>query len=125
MAAKANKRTDLLILAMAEGLSIADAAERAGVSERTAHRRLAEPDVQARLEKLRDEMFSRATRHLSGLSLRAARKLGELIDEPDRTVALRAIKVILETGCRLREMVSIEERIAALEAAAAERKGAK
>lgn len=116
------QKADALVVAVSEGRSIRDAAELAGMSERSAYRVLNRPEVQARIEQLRQEAFSRASSHLSGLSIRAARKLGDLLEEADRTVSLRAAKIILEGGAKLRETVSLEGRIAEIEAAVAAQK---
>src|SRR5262245_9420848 len=49
-----------LVLALAGGLTVRDAAHAAGVGERTATRRLADPDFRRRVSHVRAEMVERA-----------------------------------------------------------------
>lgn len=49
----------LLQVALARGATVREAARMAGVSERTAHRRNADPDFRAEVDELRDELRER------------------------------------------------------------------
>lgn len=104
-------------LALARGDGIARAARAARVSQRTLYRWREDAAFAARVTVLRAAMLERATGQLADLSAAAAKKLGELLaDEP--RVALAAAKTVLDSACRLRELLDIDERVSRLERAA-------
>jgi hypothetical protein len=75
-----NGRVDaalLLITALAGGASVAEAARRAGVSERTAWRRLDDPDFCERVEDVREQAMATAVATLT----RAATEVGPRLKE--------------------------------------------
>ena len=53
------KAEDALLMALACGASVDQAARQCGLSSRTVYRRLAEPDFRHRLQALRGDMVSR------------------------------------------------------------------
>src|SRR5438105_2071953 len=57
---------------LAAGKTVAEAAAAAGVSERTAYRRKNEPDFQAKVRRLRDELLDRVAAKLGQRMSRAA-----------------------------------------------------
>jgi hypothetical protein len=104
-----------LAAALAAGLTVDAAATRAGVSQRTAHRRLAEPDFRRRVAELRGGMVERALgRAARGMSA-AADRLRRLLKAKSESVQLGAAKALLELTVKLRESVELEARITALE----------
>jgi hypothetical protein len=103
---------DLLAVALAAGQEVADAARSARLSERTAYRRLADPDFRRRVAELRGRAVDRALGRLSGTMAQAADRLKALLDSDDERVALAAARAVLEFGHRLREQVELEERVA-------------
>jgi hypothetical protein len=64
-----------LILALAAGATVPEAAEQAGVGERTGHRRLADADFRRAVSEARDRMFDAALGRLAGLASKAAETL--------------------------------------------------
>jgi hypothetical protein len=106
---------DALVLALATGVSVPAAAQRAGVSERTAYRRLDEPSFCRRVAETRSALFAEAVGRLAALAGKAADALGELLTSDRDLVKLQAAKGVLELGPKLREAGELAERIDALE----------
>jgi hypothetical protein len=104
-----------LILAMAAGATVVDAAARSGMAERTVYRRIADPEFSGRVDAARAEMFARAVGQLASASELAVNCLVELLANSSPTVALGAAKAILDAGPRLRDAVELAERIRAIE----------
>jgi hypothetical protein len=102
-------------LALARGRPVAEAAADAGVTPRTVHRWREDEAFMAEVRSLRDGLFNEASQRLSGLSDRAAERLGELVESANDCVALSACKTVIAEAARLRELLEIEERVAALE----------
>lgn len=106
---------DALILALAAGATVRKAAEQAGISERTAHRRLADADFRRAVSEARDRMFDAAFGRLAGLANKAAETLERLMESDKPSEALGAAKAVLQLGPRLRDYAKFEERINRLE----------
>jgi hypothetical protein len=106
---------DALVMALATGLAVADAARRAEVSERTAYRRLFDPQFRRRLAETRSALFAEAVGRLASLAGKAADALGDLLNSERDLVKLQAAKSVLELGPRLREAGELAERLEALE----------
>jgi transposase len=105
-----------LILALAGGATVPQAAKQAGVANSTAYRRLEDPEFARQVTAARDEMFSRAVGRLADAATAAVSKLVELLETGSPTVQLGAARTILEFGPKIRESSEMEARIAALEA---------
>ena len=120
--ARSRKNADeALLRGLACGATVESAARAAGISARTAHRRLKEEGFQKRLRDMRAEMVQRTAGMLTGSGLEAGKTLVSLLDPTNPpTVRHAAARTILEFGLRLRENAEMEERIAALEARAAQ-----
>lgn len=107
---------DALALALASGRTLRDAAAAAGVAERTATRRWADPAFRRRVAGLRADMVGRALGHLADGMSEAADVLRQLLAAgTPPAVRLGACRALLELGVRLRESVELEERLRALE----------
>jgi transposase len=106
---------DKLILALAAGASVREAAEQAGIGERTAYRRLADADFRRAVSEARGRMFDAARGRLAGLASKAAETLERLMESEKPAVALGAAKAVLEVGPRLRKSTEVEEGISRLE----------
>jgi hypothetical protein len=104
-----------LILAVAGGAGVREAAEQAGVDERTARRRLADADFRRAVSQARGRMFDAARGRLAGLASKAVETLERLMESDQPSVALGAAKAVSELGPRLRESTEFEERINRLE----------
>ena len=102
-------------LALAAGASYRGAADVAGVTARTIARRMDDQVYQRHVQALRAEMLSNASGRLARLTLRAAIRLGELLDSENDQVVLGAARAILDQAGRYRELVELSERIARLE----------
>ena len=113
---EARKRADELLLgALAAGSSVEDAASRAGLSVRTAYRRLADPGFAQRLAQARDELISAALGELVDCAAQAVATLKALLTASDERVRLGAAKTTLEQLLRLRETLTLNQRLQALE----------
>jgi hypothetical protein len=116
VAVRGRKSADAaLALALAAGLTIEAAAERAGVSPRTAYRRLADPAFLGRVTALRDGMVERAVGRMAEGMADAADTLRQLLGAQAESVRLGAARSILELTPRLWESLDVGERLAALE----------
>ncbi len=104
-----------LILSLARGKTVREAAESAGIGERTAHRRLSEPVFLQLVQETRAEMMTRAMGKLADASIDPVETLVTLLKAESENVRLGAARTILEAGPRLRELVESETRLAALE----------
>ena len=110
------KPDELLIAALIQGRTHAEAARLAGVSERTVRRRLRDADVAARIQHGRDELTSAAAARMAELYPRAIETLGELLDDKAKDIRLRAAQSVLKIGPDFRARTEIEDRLRALEA---------
>jgi hypothetical protein len=105
-----------LLLALACGATVEAAARQAGVSESTAHRRLAEPEFRQQLQALRADMVQRTVGALMAAATEAVRTLLELLrTSAPFAVRLGAARAVLEMGLKLREVSDLEERLSAVE----------
>ena len=129
---KLRQADDPLLLALACGLSAEQAARQAGVSVKTAYRRLDDPAFAARLADLRAAMLARAAAMLTAAAVEAVRTLADLLKPANAPATrLNAARAILDHGVKLRALVEIEvsfkdleARLARLPAAAGDRRGA-
>lgn len=106
---------DALALALARGETVRDAALTAGVAERTATRRWADPDFRQRVGQLRTSMVQQALGRMANSMTAASNTLLALLQAEGESVRLGAARSILELGNKLRESVELEERLTALE----------
>lgn len=105
-----------LVLSLASGVSMQDAAERAGVSKRTVYRRLEDPDFRRQVSKARSDLYSQAAGMLAANSVEAVTTLQNLAnDATSENVRLSAAKTMLELGSKLREAAELDERLTELE----------
>ncbi len=116
-------RDDLLAAALAAGAKIVEAAQAAGVSERTAHRRLADPAFRQRVEDARRDHVRHIGGRLTALSDEALDALAELLHAPrvPAAVRCRAALGVLAESLRWREQADVEQRLQAIEAALSDR----
>ena len=114
--AENDRRDDMpLIVALAAGRSIRDAAKDCDLGESTVYRRLADPDFCRELSRIRSELWGATLSKLADGSTRAAEKLIQLLDSDDERLQLSAAKAILEAGGRLRDGVDMDLRLQRLE----------
>jgi hypothetical protein len=116
MAENGRRKGDaVLLLALAGGQTVRDAARAAGIGERTASRRLVDPDFRQRVGELRADMVQQALGKMADGMAEAADTLRQLLHAKSESVRLGAARSLLELGVKLRESVELETRIAALE----------
>jgi hypothetical protein len=105
-----------LLVALACGATVENAARTAGVSEATVYRRLRDPVFRERLQQVRADMVQRASGMLTAATGEAVRTLLSLQKESVAAgVRLGAARAILELSIKLRELADLEERLAAVE----------
>ncbi len=118
MARRCGKQADqALLLALACGATVENAARKAGISERTAYRRLDNAAFVQQLQQLRADMVQRTAGMLTGAGLGAVKTLVDLQQDGavSATVRRRAARDVLELAIRYRETADLEERVATLE----------
>jgi len=106
---------ETLAAAIAAGRTVRDAAATAGVSERTAYRRLADEAFIARTAQLRGEMIDRAAGRLADAMGEASDVLRALLTSGEDRVKLRAASEVLTQGLRVAELVELQRRVEELE----------
>ncbi len=111
--------TEALVMVLAAGKPVTEAARLAGVSERTAWRRLNDPAVRQQVRDARAALIDHTVSRLAAASMGAAATLVALLDAESEPVRLRAAVAILEQTVKLRDSEELERRLAALEAALA------
>src|SRR5258708_38941523 len=105
-----------LMLALACGATLENAARQAGVSLRTAKRRVADPGFKRQLNALRWDMVERAVGILTAAMGESARTLVVLQKETvPYSSRLGAARAVFEIGMKLREQNDLEQRLAAIE----------
>ncbi len=109
-------------LAIASGSTIVEAAERAGISERTVRRRLDDPDYRMEISRLRSKLLDAAVGRLVAATTQAAGTMQALLEADSEHVRLGAAKGILEFGLSLQEALETQTRITTLEELYVERR---
>ena len=110
MAARQRKKADdTLVLALACGATVDNAARQCGLTPRTVYRRLENPDFKQRLQQVRADMVQRTAGALTAASTEAVRAMLELL-KPATPPATRlaASRSVLEIGQKLRESTDFE-----------------
>ena len=107
---------DALLLSLACGATIENAARSVGVSERTVYRRLKSAAFRQQLQQRRGDLVQRAASLLTAAALEAIKTLVELQKPPaPAAVRLGAARSILEYGLKLREAADLYGRVGTLE----------
>jgi hypothetical protein len=95
---------------LAAGQEVAVAARAAGMSERTAYRRLAEPGFRRRVSELRRQMLERAVAFLQRATAAAVGALLRNLTAPKAGDQIRAAQLILDNSFRGLELMDVLER---------------
>lgn len=109
-----------LVGALAQGMSVKDAAQECQLSYRTAYRWFALPEVKQALKAARDELFNE---QLQILRLGVRKAMATLTKhmsadvEPTSASQLQAARFWLENAIAVHKMVDLEARLAAMEEA--------
>jgi hypothetical protein len=104
-----------LVLALARGATVRDAAREARLSERSAYRRAADADFRQQVSRARAALLAQAVGVLADQSTAAARTLADLLSSPNETIRLRAAVALLACAVKGVESSDVAERIAWLE----------
>jgi transposase len=112
---KPRKGDTELILALAQGKSIREAAAIAGVGETTVYRRRQDPAFRREVSELRMDMYREAAGLLARSMVPAVGTLLSLQKAESEMARLGAARTLLEFGMRISEAIDLAERIAALE----------
>jgi hypothetical protein len=112
---KARKGDAALRLALAAGKTMRDAAAAAGISEKTATRRMADANFRRQVAALRNQMLDAGAGRLAEGVCEAADVLRELLHAKSESIRLGAARALLEMCSKLRESLELEERIVELE----------
>src|SRR5262245_55288208 len=107
-----------LLLALACGATVEHAAHKAGMSQRTAYRRLDDSAFVRQLEQLRAEMVQRTAGMLTGAGMGSVKVLVDLQADVSVPAAVRrrSARDVLELGLKFREAAELEQRLGAVEA---------
>lgn len=99
--------------------TLGEAAKSAGISERQLNRWMAEPQFMAAVEQAQRQALDVTLRRLTSLATAATGLIAKIISDPtvSAAVRLRAADSVLAHLLKWREVVRLEERLAALEAA--------
>jgi hypothetical protein len=111
-----NLEDERLLQSLAYGSTVKQAAAAAGVSERTAYRRLDDPEFVAKLDAIKADFMERAVRMLSATSIESIKTLVSLQSQsvPER-IRLGAAKAALSLGIRIREEQELSRRLEGVE----------
>lgn len=106
------------VTALVSELTVDAAAKAAGISRATAYRWLEQADVQLVVKEIERQAIEATARGLVALASQALTVLQEAMSDPVTPMAtrVRAADAALNRLLQLRDLVSIEERISAIEA---------
>jgi hypothetical protein len=105
------KRDAALLLALASGQTIRDAARAAGIGERTATRRVADPEFRRLIAQTRNEMTNRALGRITDAMTAAADTLRALLNAEAESVRLAAARTILELPNKMSISLELAEQL--------------
>ena len=106
---------DRLVIELAAGRSIPDAARAVGCSEKTIDRRLADPAFRLRIEQARRETFDAAAARLASVATAAVDALAQLMVSADTDAArVSAARAVLTLALPWRGAVEVETQLAEL-----------
>lgn len=109
---------DFLLQALALGMPITNAAKAAGISARTAHRRLKDPVFAERVRNKRLELFERTADLLSAAALESTKEVLAMTKDHSLPAATRlaAARTLLDHNGKYRLSSDMMGRVANLEA---------
>jgi hypothetical protein len=104
-------------MALACGATVESAAQKAGISDRTAYRRLKDPEFLRKLADLKSDIVQRTSAMASAAGPEVVKKLLLLMSQSKTDyVQLGAARTMSDLGRKLRSETELEARIEALEA---------
>ncbi len=108
-------QTDLLVLALARGMTQKRAAAESGVSRSTVVRRLQDAAFQERVANARRDILTRATSQIADSLALAIRTLRAILKSKSEQNQLGAAKSLLALALPLNEQLNLNERLEVLE----------
>jgi phage terminase small subunit len=104
------------VAALMESTTVAEAAHRAGIGEKTAHRYLKEPAVQNAIRAAGREQLESLTRRLRRLGQDAAETLGAAMQAEDGSWSprIKTADSVIGRLLKVSELLDLEERVTAL-----------
>ncbi len=109
------RRHDVLVAALARGVSHSAAAQQSGFSRRTVQRRLDDSTFRDEVRRTRDGLMSEAAGRVAGLMESACDALRDLLASGDEDVRLSAAKATFDFALKLRTNADLESRLQTLE----------
>jgi hypothetical protein len=102
-----------LVLALACGASVENAARQSGLTERTVYRRLKDQAFKNQILAIRRDMIARAAGAMAAAAMESVKTLLDL-QKPSQPGAVRlgAARTVLEVGLKFREVTDIEQQMA-------------
>ena len=107
---------ETLAAELAAGKTVREAATTAGVSERTAFRRLADAAFKARVTELRSAMVATAAGRLVDGMTEAAGVLRTGLTDADANIRHKSAVKLIELALKVTELAELERRVEELEA---------
>ena len=118
---KSASKREQVALHLASGATVRATAAKCGVSERTVHGWLKEPDFAGLVDDLRRQMLERGMAVLMANTTRASRTLAKLLEHKNARIRLSAAKALLEQSVRMRDAVQLAKDVQELQVAEAAR----
>jgi hypothetical protein len=107
-----------LVLALARGITITDAAAQSGLSQRTVNRRMKDAEFRCRVQEARGDLYGRAVGLLADACRGAIGTLNTLQSSAEsESVRCMAARAVLEHAVRYREHSELAARLETLEQA--------
>lgn len=110
-------RQQKAIAALLSARNVAEAAQLAGVGERTLHTWLTQPEFRAAVRHAEGDMLDGAARRLLNLQDSAIDTLTEILTSGRASDRRLAAQAVLDYLLKLRELRNLDDRLTALEAA--------
>lgn len=92
------------------------------MAERTAYRRMADPDIKRAVATARDQLLHDALSDLTAGAAEASLTLRDLLRSDSESIRLGACRAILSAVLNMREQAELADRLARIEADLAEQK---
>src|SRR5262245_47359995 len=100
-----------LVLALAAGHSVADAAHSCGLGVATVYRRLRLTDFRARVLAARDDLLHQAVGRLAGVAVKAVETLAARLDSDNEVVSTKAAIAILDSLMSAYQLTEMTRRL--------------
>ncbi|MDD3275428.1 MAG: hypothetical protein PHP93_00055 [Kiritimatiellales bacterium] len=108
-------KREIAIVALLTSPSVGVAAKAAKVSRATIYRWLEDQDFRARLKDRRSAVLESAVESIKTYTSKAVETLADLMDSQDERIRRLASKDMVDYGLRVKEVQSLEDRLAIME----------